>query len=236
MPPPKSPTKSRPTIVFDLDGTLVDTAPDLVATLNHILTREGLGPLPYDAARNMVGRGARAMIESGLKASGRMLPAVEVNRLEHDFIDHYAANIAVHSQPFAEVEAILGRLADDGYRLAVCTNKLERLSIQLLDALGLSRRFIAICGPDTFGLPKPNPKILLGTIERAGGSRDLAVMVGDSITDISTARAAAIPVIAVDFGYTDIPVRDLNADHMVSAFTELPSAVNGLLGQPVGNI
>ena len=108
MPPPKSPTKSRPTIVFDLDGTLVDTAPDLVATLNHILTREGLGPLPYDAARNMVGRGARAMIESGLKASGCMLPAVEVNRLEHDFIDHYVANIAVHSQPFAEVEAILG--------------------------------------------------------------------------------------------------------------------------------
>src|SRR5260221_10001777 len=107
------------TIVFDLDGTLVDTAPDLVATLNHILTREGAGPVPYATARNMVGGGARVMLERGLKANGHQLPTVELDRLEHDFIDYYAANIAVHSQPFADVKTTLGRLADSGYRLSL---------------------------------------------------------------------------------------------------------------------
>jgi phosphoglycolate phosphatase len=227
---------TRSTIVFDLDGTLVDTAPDLVATLNHVLTREGLGPIPYEAARNMVGRGARVMLERGLHAKGRMLPSTDVDRLERDFIDYYAGNIAVHSRPFAGVEATLSRFADNGYRLAVCTNKLEWLSTRLLDALGLSPRFSAICGPDTFGFPKPDPRILLATINRAGGSRDRTVMVGDSITDIATARAAAVPVIVVNFGYTDIPVRDLDADDVIGAFAELPAAVTPLLGQPVGNL
>jgi phosphoglycolate phosphatase len=167
-----------PTIVFDLDGTLVDTAPDLVATLNAVFAREGFAPVAYESARNMVGRGARAMIERGLAAQRRHLPAGEIERLFRDFIAHYGAHIADHSRPFAGVETALDELAARGCRLAVCTNKLEHLSVQLLDALGLVGRFATICGQDTFAMQKPDPEMLRRTIERAGGHADMAVMVG----------------------------------------------------------
>lgn len=223
-----------PTVVFDLDGTLIDTAPDLVATLNAVFAREGLAPLAYESARNMVGAGARAMIERGLKAQHRTLPAAEIERLFRDFIAHYGAHIADHSRAFTGVEAALDELSARGCRLAVCTNKLERLSVTLLDALGLSRRFAAICGQDTFVVQKPDPEILRSTIARAGGRADAAVMVGDSATDIATARAAAIPVVAVDFGYTDIPAAALGADRLVSRFADLPAAVFDLIGDRLG--
>ncbi|MEA2937389.1 MAG: phosphoglycolate phosphatase [Alphaproteobacteria bacterium] len=220
---------TSPTIVFDLDGTLIDTAPDLVATLNVIFGREGLPPVAYAPARNMVGGGARVMIERGLKAEGRLLPAVEVDRLVRDFIAHYAEHIADRSRPFEGVEATLDALAGNGCRLAICTNKLEWLSVRLLDALGLSGRFAAICGADTFAVAKPDPEILRATIARAGGNTAHAVMVGDSITDIATARAAGVPVLAVDFGYTEVPVVRLGPDRVVSAFRDLPDAVLDLL-------
>jgi phosphoglycolate phosphatase len=223
-----------PTIVFDLDGTLVDTAPDLVATLNAVLAREGLPPVAYERARNMVGGGARAMIERGLAAQHRILPAAEIDRLVVDFIDHYAAHIADFSRPFEAVEAALDELAASGCRLAVCTNKLEWLSLRLLDALGLTRRFAVICGSDTFGVGKPDPAILRGTILRAGGRADLAVMVGDSATDIATARAAAVSVVAVDFGYTEIPVAQFGPDRTVGCFADVPRAVFDLLGAQKG--
>jgi phosphoglycolate phosphatase len=217
------------TIVFDLDGTLVETAPDLVAALNAVLGAERLPPVPYEHARNLVGGGARMMIERGLAAEGRTLPAPEVDRLLHDFIDHYSAHIADHSRPFDGVEAALDGLSAGGFRLAVCTNKLEWLSLRLLGALGMKERFAAICGADTFGVGKPDPTLLLGTIARAGGRPDLAVMVGDSITDIATARAAAIPIVAVDFGYTDVPVAQLGPDRIVSHFSEIPATILCLL-------
>jgi phosphoglycolate phosphatase len=223
---------TSPLVVFDLDGTLVDTAPDLVATLNVILAREGLPPVDYAAARNMVGGGARVMLERGLAAAGRTLPTTAVDALTRDFVEHYAAHIADTSRPFPGAEAVLDTLAERGYRLAVCTNKLEWLSVRLLDALGLSKRFSAICGADTFGISKPNPEILHRTIGRAAGPDNGAVMVGDSLTDIATARAAGIPVIAVDFGYTDTPVSALAPDRTISRFADLPEAVHALVGAP----
>jgi len=213
------------TVVFDLDGTLVDTAPDLVAALNHVLASEGLPPVAYEEARNMVGGGARVMVERGLRAHGCMPPPADIDRMVRDFISHYADHIAVDSQLFQGAEAVLDRLAHSGCHLAVCTNKLEWLSLRLLDALGLTVRFRAICGADTFGVSKPDPKILHGTIARAGGDPARAIMIGDSMTDIATARAAGVPVIAVDFGYTEIPVRQLKPDRVVSAFAELPDAI-----------
>jgi phosphoglycolate phosphatase len=222
------------TVVFDLDGTLVDTAPDLVAALNHVLAAEGLPPVAYDEARTMVGGGARVMVERGAKANGRVPPAAEIERMVKDFIAHYASHIADRSRPFAGVEAALDRLADDGCHLAVCTNKLEWLSLRLLDALGLSARFAAICGADTFGVPKPDPRILRDTIARAGGDPAQAIMIGDSITDITTARNTQVPVIAVDFGYTEIPVALLKPDRIISRFADLHEAVFGLMRRPEG--
>jgi phosphoglycolate phosphatase len=173
----------------------------------------------------MIGAGAREMVERGIKANGHRLPAAEIDRLVQDFITHYADHIAVHSQPFDGVEAALDQLAENGCHLAVCTNKLEWLSLRLLDLLKLRPRFRAICGRDTFGVSKPDPKILNRTIERAGGDKTRAIMIGDSLTDIATARAASIPVIAVDFGYTHVPVAELKPDRVVSAFSELPEII-----------
>jgi len=220
---------SSPLVVFDLDGTLIDTAPDLIDTLNAVLAREDLPPVPYETARNAIGGGARSMVERALQAEGRPVTVAELDRLVAHFLEHYGAHIADRSRPFPHMEAALDALAGHGYRLAVCTNKLEKLSVKLLDALGLSSRFAAICGQDTFGVQKPNPAILHRTIERAGGSSQCAIMVGDSATDIETARTAEIPVIAVDFGYTEVPVTRLNPDRIISSFAALPAVVFDLI-------
>jgi phosphoglycolate phosphatase len=220
-----------PTIVFDLDGTLVDTAPDLVDTLNIILAREGLPPVPFAVARNMIGGGARVLIERGLKADGRPGNRAEVDRLYSDFVAYYGKHLADRSLPFPGAVTAIEQLAARGCRFAICTNKLEWLSIRLLDALNLSPHFAAICGQDTFGVQKPNPEILLKTIRQAGGDPAQAVMVGDSANDIDVARAAKVPVIAVDFGYTEIPVSQLGPDRIIGHFDQLPKAVFDCLGR-----
>jgi phosphoglycolate phosphatase len=142
------------------------------------------------------------------------------------FIEHYAAHIADHSRPFPQLEAALDRLAADGYRLAVCTNKLEWLSVRLLDTLNLTKRFAAICGQDTFGMQKPDPEVLRRTILKAGGAPDRAIMVGDSGTDVRTARAASLPVIAVTFGYSDVPIETLQPDRLIGSYSELGAAIH----------
>jgi phosphoglycolate phosphatase len=218
-----------PIVVFDLDGTLVDSAPDLVATLNVVFTRIGLPTVAYVEARNMVGGGARNMIERGLTAEGRSLATAEIDQLVRDFIEHYAAHIADRSRPFAGLEAALDQLAQGGCRLAVCTNKLEWLARRLLDALGLTRWFVAVCGADTFGLQKPDPELLRHTIRQAGAPPGWAVMVGDSISDIAMGKAADIPVIAVDYGYTETPVADLGADRVIGNLADLPRTVFELM-------
>ena len=213
------------TIVFDLDGTLIDTAPDLVDTLNVVFAREGLPPVPYETARNLIGGGARMMIARGIEAEGRTVAPAELERLFQDFLAHYSEHIADRSRPFPGLADALDAMAANGWRFAVCTNKLEYLSVLLLKQLGLAHRFAVICGQDTFGVQKPDPEVLRRTIAAAGGTLRNAIMIGDSLTDIRTARAAGIPVIAVDFGYTDRPVSELGPDRIISRFAELPSAV-----------
>jgi len=217
------------TVVFDLDGTLVDTAPDLVSALNFVLEREGLPPVPLLSARNMIGAGARRMIERGLELEGRAATPDDVTRLTADFIDYYAAHIADASRPFDGLEDALDDLGARGYRFAVCTNKLEWLSKRLLDQLGLSGQFSAICGADTFGVSKPDPAILRQTVARAGGQMASAIMVGDAGPDIGVARRAGIPVIGVGFGYTEVPMVDLKPDRLVDHMRDLPAAVESLM-------
>jgi phosphoglycolate phosphatase len=219
------------TVVFDLDGTLVDTAPDLIDTLNKVFEREGLAPVDYRVARNLIGGGARRMIENGLRLEGRSVTKPELDRMVGDFIADYSAHIADRSRPFPGLNSALDRLVEHGHRLAVCTNKLENLSRLLLDALGLTKRFSAICGQDTFGIQKPDPEILRRTIASAGGDPVRAIMVGDSETDITTARAANIPVVAVDFGYSERPVGEFGPDWLISHFDQLPAIVLELSGR-----
>jgi phosphoglycolate phosphatase len=220
---------SAPLIVFDLDGTLVETAPDLVDTLNVILAGEKLPPVPYGEARKYIGRGARKMVERAFEADGRAVEGAHLDRLVAQFLAHYSDHIADRSHPFPHLIEALDQLAAQGSRFAVCTNKLEWLSVKLLDKLGLTPRFAAIVGQDTFGVMKPDPVPLLGAIERAGGRPDNAIMVGDSETDIATARAANIPVVAVDFGYTELSLAELSPDRLISSFAALPDAVRDLI-------
>jgi phosphoglycolate phosphatase len=227
-------TSFSPIVVFDLDGTLADTAPDLVMTLNIILEQEGLPPLPLEKARNLIGAGARALIERGFEVAGLELTPAHLDELYRDFLATYADNLCVETRLYPGVIKALDRLDTDGFRLAVCTNKVERHSVRLLEALGVAERFAAICGRDTFPYIKPDPRHLLLTIDKADGDSRQAIMVGDSRTDIATAKAAGIPVVAATFGYTDIPVRALGPDAIIDHFDHLCEAIQDLVPAQVG--
>jgi len=218
-----------PTIVFDLDGTLVDTAPDLVDTLNVILQRHGVAAVAFDDARVMIGAGVKPLLARALASHGLQFPPAEIDRLFAEYLELYAAHIADRSRAFPGLEGALDALAAQGHTLAVCTNKLEWLAVRLLDALKLAPRFAAICGQDTFPMRKPDPEMLRLTIAKAGGDLAGAIMVGDSMTDVATAKAARIPVIAVDFGYTETPPDQLGADRLIGHFDALPQAVREIL-------
>jgi len=216
-------------VVFDLDGTLVDTAPDLLDSLNGCLDTVGLKRTDPAELRRYIGFGGRVMIERAFEAHGRPLADGELDRLYAKFIEDYFSGIPGKSAPYPGVVEALDRLSASGYRLAICTNKMERHSKLLIEALGLTERFAAICGQDTFAYRKPDPRHLFGTIEAAGGDVERAVMVGDSRTDIDTAKAAGIPVVAVDFGYSDQPVRDFEPSKIISHYDELTVMLAGTL-------
>ena len=220
-----------PLVVFDLDGTLAETAGDLMGALNHVLAGDGLPPLPVGDARSLLGAGGRALIRRGFTAAGRPLDEDRLEGLFADFLSFYEAHIADHSHLFPGVLAALDRLEREGYGFAVCTNKMEGTAQRLLAVLGVAERFRAICGQDTFAVSKPQPGALLGTIARAGGRPEHSVMVGDSRTDIDTAKAAGVPVVAVDFGYTDRPVSDFAPDRVIGHFEALPDAVAALIAR-----
>jgi phosphoglycolate phosphatase len=217
------------TIAFDLDGTLVDTAPDLIGTLNVLLREEGLPALGLDGARPFIGRGARWMIERGFEAAGAPLDDPTAKRLFDRFIERYLAHIADESRPFPGCEAALDALDAAGARLVVCTNKRTDLSRALLDALDLTRRFQAVIGADATPAIKPDPRHLTTAVAAAGGTMDRAIMVGDASTDAGAARAAGAPLILVSFGYTDVPARDLAPDLLIDHFDELTAGCAQLL-------
>ena len=218
------------TIAFDLDGTLVDTAPDLVGTLNVMLAQEGVAPLPLAQARPFIGRGARWLIEQGFQATGTPLAGERIQPLVERFIAHYNAHIADESRPFpGMVEALEGMRAD-GAKLVVCTNKLTGLSVSLLEALKLSYLFVAVIGADLAPAIKPDARHLIHAIDAVGGDRRRTVMVGDAATDAGAARAAGTPLVLVSFGYTETPASELGPDILIDHFDALPQACLTLLG------
>ena len=208
-------------VVFDLDGTLLDTHADLVESLNHTIAALGLEPVSYDDLTHLVGQGARVMIERACRLRGHPLTADALQPLMERFVAHYAGNMPGHTEPYPGLVAAMDRLKCAGYRLAVCTNKMESLARGLLDKLDLTHYFAAITGGDTFEHRKPDARHLTGTIERAGGDLPRTVMIGDSINDIAVARNAGVPSIAVPFGYSDVPVSTLNPDVIIMHYDEL---------------
>ena len=220
-----------PTLVFDLDGTLAETAPDLMKALNYVLAGEGVPALPLAAARRLLGAGGRALIKRGFAEHHRTLDAATLEKLFAKFLAYYNDHIADETRLMPGVAECLDRSAKAGWRLAVCTNKLEHSTRLLLGELGVLDRFAFVCGQDTVGVGKPDPKPLIEAIRRAGGDVKRAVMVGDSHVDVEIARAAGAPVVLVDFGYTDKPAAELGADRVIASFDALPAAAAALIGE-----
>lgn len=220
------------TIVFDLDGTLIETAPDICAVLNELLEEEEIAPLPYDQGRLLVGRGARALVERGFEVAGAAVSEVRLDELVERFVDLYRPRVAEKSRPFPGCLEALTALREAGAAFCVCTNKRTELSVALFEALGMSHWFAAIIGPDAVGARKPDPNHLLATIRLAGGDPDRAIMVGDGEPDAGAARAAGVPLVIVDFGYTTIPAVELGGDILIGHFKELPDACRRLATCP----
>jgi phosphoglycolate phosphatase len=208
-------------VIFDLDGTLVDTAPDLWRATNHVLTAHGRREVSLEDIYEMVGQGAKKLIERGFERTGEPVRADLVDIMFRQFIDYYSAHITALSKPYPGVIALLDELKSRSVGLSVCTNKLERLSVKLIGELKMDHYFSAIIGPDTTGVAKPDPKPLDAAIKAAGSQRSHSVMIGDSVTDIRTAQAASVPVVAVSFGYTDTHVSAFDPDHVVDHFDEI---------------
>jgi phosphoglycolate phosphatase len=216
------------TILFDLDGTLVDTAPDLAAAMNHVLAAHDRPPLPVDDVRHLVGHGARALIARGFAATGQGRPDL-VEPAMPLFLQFYAAHIADGSRPFAGVAAALDALAAAGCVLAVCTNKPTALALALIEALGWRARFAAIVGYDSVPRAKPDAGHVHATLAACGGDAASAVFVGDSATDVGAARNAGLPILLVSFGFTDVPAGELGADAVIDHYDELLPALAALV-------
>lgn len=212
---------------FDLDGTLLDTGADLGLALNHALASAGRAPVPLAQVRDLIGGGARMMLDRGLARTGGVPPPDEVEALYAVLIAYYRANIAVHTRPYPGTEAMLDDLADRGVALAVVTNKAHDNALLVLDALGLTARFATILGGDTLGRAraKPAPDLLLEMHRRLGGGP--AAFVGDTTYDTRAAAAAGMPCVAVSFGFNDAPADALGATAVIDHYDALvPTLAN----------
>jgi phosphoglycolate phosphatase len=221
------------TVVFDLDGTLVDTAPDLHRAFSAVMMANGLQPLPLNEMRSLVGHGAAAMIERGFERAGLSLHEGKLDQLVDEFIIHYRDGIAQASNPFPSALVAIERLHTAGAILAVCTNKRTSLAIDVLTELKLDHHFSAIVGPDLVEVRKPDSRHLLETIKRAGGDPRRALMVGDTITDVSAARAANIPCVFMSFGYGHFD-EGIEANVRLNDFADLFVAAVRLMGLSTG--
>ncbi len=219
------------TIVFDLDGTLVDTAPDLLAAADHALERGGVTGVPHAVLRPAISFGSRRMIENGLAHAKVALPRDRIDELWRAFLVYYEHNVSEKSRPFPGVIEVLDDIERQGGRLAVCTNKFERHAKQLLADLNLADRFAAIAGRDTFHAMKPDPAHLIETIRAAGGDPAYALMIGDSDVDVATAKAARIPVVGVSFGYTHAHISTFDPTLVIDHYDELRPELAKLLAR-----
>ena len=216
------------TIVFDLDGTLVDSAPDLLNATNHILKLAGRNTISLPQIRTLIGSGAKAMMRKGFELTGDAVPEDQIEAYWDPFIEHYKANIAVDSRLFPGCEESLAECLGRGATLAVCTNKLEMLAKQVLSELGILSMFSACFGADSVPERKPNGDHILLTIEAAGGTPDKSIMIGDSQTDEKAARNAGLPFIFVPFGYGPGTPDQVHAAAVVSDYSDMVATIEQL--------
>ncbi|WP_324698818.1 HAD hydrolase-like protein [Novosphingobium aerophilum] len=218
---------------FDLDGTLLDSLGDLAVALNHALSIEGRPAIPVSEVRDLVGGGARKMLAKGLDVTGGPVSEARLDELHHELIAYYADHIAVETRLYPGGEAMLRGLAERGVKLAVVTNKLERLAVKIFEEMGLSHHFFTVIGGDTLGpgRAKPKPDLIDLMLERAGSGRSGAVraaFVGDTTYDTGAAAAAGLPCVAVSFGFNDKPASELGATVVIDHFDELIPALESL--------
>lgn len=219
-----------PLAVFDLDGTLIDTGPDLADSCNHVLRANNLPGVEFEQVSRFIGFGARRMLRGALDANAVSVSDADMERMFEQYFAHYASRIARYSRPFPEMSACLDTLEAAGVPVAVCTNKREDLARLLLGELGLTPRLCAIVGGDTFGVAKPDPLPLLKTIELAGGARERTVFVGDSRVDRETAERAELPFVGVTYGYSDVPMADLKPHRLCHPGDDVGAAILELAG------
>ncbi|MEM9279147.1 MAG: HAD hydrolase-like protein [Pseudomonadota bacterium] len=213
------------TVIFDLDGTLADTAPDLIGTLNRIIAPYEVPQVDLKQVGQIVGHGAKAMIRKAFEIGGKDLQPELQEALFADFLEDYSANIANETRLFDGLLDAMGILKEDGFTFCVCTNKMESLARILVSELGVSDHFSALTGGDTFAFKKPDPRHLEETVRLMGREIGSAIMVGDSSTDINAAINAGIPSIAVTFGYSDQPPNSLGATRIISHYSELHQTI-----------
>ncbi|WP_194095096.1 phosphoglycolate phosphatase [Marivivens aquimaris] len=224
------PERVRGTVIFDLDGTLVDSAPDLADALDTLLTERGLAPIGLEHTRSLIGHGIAELVRKGLEARGNYLAPEEQALATQQFVKHYTAHLSRKSQPYPGAAETLAALRHAGWRLVVCTNKREASARGLLEDLGLLQAFALVAGPDTFGVAKPDPKHLLSCLPESNPASKPAIMIGDSEVDVAAAKAAKLPIIAADWGYAKMPLAELRPDALVSSLSEVPDAVERLIG------
>jgi phosphoglycolate phosphatase len=230
------PEADRGTVIFDLDGTLVDSAPDLANALDMLLQERGHAPLGLASVRQLIGHGVAELVRKGLAERSEILPPDRLAQAVERFLVHYTANLSRHSSVYPGAAEALETLQHAGWRLVVCTNKLEASARQLLLDLGLLHFFVRVAGPDTFGAAKPDPAHLLGCLPASRGTSYPAVMVGDSEVDIAAAKAADMPVIAVSWGYARRPIAELGPDRVADHMQDVPSLVDALMAATATNV
>ena len=221
-------TQKVGTIIFDLDGTLVDSVPDLAGSLDTLMAEMGLAPIGVDLARRLIGHGIPNLVRRALTERGEAWEEEAGKAAFQRMTEIYGSRVAQETRPYADGVEVLTTLKAEGWKMGVCTNKMERFARAVVDDLDLASFFDIVAGPDTFKVGKPDPRHLTETVKAAGGAEPV-LYVGDSEVDIATGVAAEIPVIALTYGYTKTSLEGLGADRLIDSFAELPDAIHSVL-------
>ncbi|MDP1961181.1 MAG: HAD-IA family hydrolase [Reyranella sp.] len=216
------------TVIYDLDGTLIDSARDMCVAVSRVLADHGLPPITDQDARIFMGQGSKITMGKAFAKNGRTLDDIALSAATREFVRYYEADPVSNTVAFDGVAEVVARFSRLGLRQGVCTNKFERPARIILEHLKLMPPITDVAGADTFPVRKPDPRHILMLLERMGGTPERAVMIGDSIHDAEAAHRAGIPAILVSWGYTARPARELGADDVIDRFDALPDALNRL--------